>query len=213
MGLNRFAGHAQTRSLLLRLDPHMPANSSEANDAQARRDRLRQAAQERLLEDIPLARFIQLQIGAWDGATLDMRAPLAPNINDKGCAFGGSLASVMTLACWALIKLAADERGVSCDIYVQDSSLRYLAPVGQDFAARARLADDQPADTFFETLAARGKARMSVHCEVRAGDGTIACSLAARFVAVAPAAAVSAGDAAQCTPDRSTRAAARETSS
>jgi thioesterase domain-containing protein len=190
----------------------MSVSSSDALDAQARRDGLRQAAQQRLLEDIPLARFIQLQISAWDGATLEMRAPLAPNINDKGCAFGGSLASVMTLACWALIKLAADERGVRCDIYVQDSSLRYLAPVWQDFGALAHLVENQPQDLFFDTLAARGRARVTVHCDVRGADGAVACSLDARFVAIAPPATASAADAAQCTPDRSPRPAARENS-
>jgi hypothetical protein len=69
-------------------------------DAQAlRRDALREAAQAQLLADIPLTRFMHLAITGWDGDSLRMSAPLAPNINDKGCAFGGSLASVMTLAC------------------------------------------------------------------------------------------------------------------
>ena len=121
----------------------MSATPTDARTLQTVRDKLRLAAQERLLEDIPLARFIQLRIAGWDGATLDMQAPLAPNINDKGCAFGGSLASVMTLACWSMIKLAADERSVQCDIYVQDSKLRYLAPIWQDFIAQARLSEDQ----------------------------------------------------------------------
>ena len=175
----------------------MTANSPDGLAARARRDSLRQAAQERLLQDIPLARFIQLRISAWDGCTLDMQAPLAPNINDKGCAFGGSLASVMTLACWALIRLAADERGIACDIYVQDSNLRYLAPIWQDFAARAQLAEDQPLDTFFSALATRGKARLAVQCDIRNSEGAIACSLNARFVALIPATSASAPDGAQ----------------
>ena len=149
-----------------------------------RRTALREAAQAQILDDIPLTRFMHLAISGWDGESLRMSAPLEPNVNDKGCAFGGSLASVMTLACWSLIKLAADERGLECDIYVQDSNLHYLAPVWEDFTAEARLVENQSFEAFFSTLGARGKARLAVHSAVRLADGTLACSLNARFVAL-----------------------------
>ena len=162
----------------------MRSPKTPTDAASSRRDALRDAAQAHILADIPLSRFMHLAITAWDGDSLHMSAPLAPNINDKGCAFGGSLASVMTLACWSLIKLAADERELECDIYVQDSSLHYLAPVWEDFTAEARLVDNQSFETFFATLGGRGKARLTVHCAVRLADGTLACSLNARFVAL-----------------------------
>ena len=47
----------------------------------------------------------------------------------------------MTLAGWGLVKLALDRQGRDCDIYVQDSDVRYLAPVWNDFDAVARLVD------------------------------------------------------------------------
>ena len=53
-----------------------------------------------LLSQIPLTRAMQLRVVDYDGSTLRLAAPLAPNVNDKGCAFGGSLASLLTLACW-----------------------------------------------------------------------------------------------------------------
>ena len=144
------------------------------------------ALQQQLLADIPLARAMALSIRAWDGASLTLAAPLAPNINDKGCAFGGSLASLMTLAGWALLKLALDARApaAACDIYVQDSTIRYLKPVWQDFEAVARLAGDHAFDEFFATLDTRGKARLRVHCAVPLADGTAAATLDAQFVAL-----------------------------
>ena len=48
-------------------------------------------------DEIPLARAMDLELLAHDGDRLALRAPLAPNVNDKGCAFGGSLVSLMTL--------------------------------------------------------------------------------------------------------------------
>lgn len=151
---------------------------------------LRQDVEDQLLLDIPLARAMQLRINAWDGDSLRMHAPLAPNINDKGCAFGGSLASIMTLACWSLIKLAAEQAGEPCDIYVQDSMVRYLSPIWSDFEAQSRLAPNQSWQTFFSTLHSRGKARLCVDCEICLADGTVAASLSARFVALRPAAQV-----------------------
>lgn len=136
-----------------------------------------------LLEGIPLARAMGLAIAGYDGATLTLAAPLAPNINDKGCAFGGSLSSLMTLAGWGLIQLAAEARALDCEIYVQDSTIRYLAPVRQDFRAVARLAEGESMATFLAALAERGKARLGVSCQVPLADGTAAAVLEARFVA------------------------------
>ena len=88
-----------------------------------------------LLDEIPLARAMALTVAGYDGATLALAVPLGPNGNDKGCAFGGSLASLMTLAGWGLVHLALKARGHAADIYVQDSTIHYLAPVWQDFGA------------------------------------------------------------------------------
>ena len=161
------------------------------------RDALRANVERQLLADIPLARAMQLRIDSWNGDSLHMSAPLAANVNDKGCAFGGSLVSVMTLACWSLIRLVVEQAGEDCDIYVQDSTVRYLAPVWNDFSAEARLADGQSWLAFFKALQARGKSRLSAHCEILLADGSIASTLEARFVALRRDAIAAGADAAQ----------------
>ena len=114
-----------------------------------------------ICDKIPLARAMDLELRAHDDDLLVLGAPLAPNINDKGCAFGGSLVSLLTLAGWSLIVLKLRALGIHCDVYVQDSAVRYLAPVWEDFTAQARLADGESWETFASTLAARGRARQS----------------------------------------------------
>lgn len=148
---------------------------------------LREALERALLADIPLARAMGLRISAWDRTTLAISAPLAPNINDKGCVFGGSLAGVMTLAGWSLVHLAADDARIDCDIYVQDSTIRYRLPVWNDFTATASLDADESFSAFLETLRVRGKARVSVRVVVADDSGNPACTLHARFVALAKA--------------------------
>ena len=144
------------------------------------------AFERELLADIPLARAMQLRAVDSRDDELVLAAPLAPNVNDKGCAFGGSLGSLLTLAGWGLIVLHLRALGRACEVYVQDSQMRYLAPVWQDFSAHARLADGESWQAFDAALAARGKARTRVHCRVPLAEGD-ACTLEARFVAIARA--------------------------
>ena len=140
---------------------------------------------ERTLQQIPLTASMRVEVGAYDGHSLALSAPLAPNGNDKGCAFGGSIASLLTLAGWGLILLKLEAARIDCDIYVQDSTIRYLAPLWGDLRARAEIANDGPAwDEFIAALSARGRARLGVNCRMPTETGADACTLDARFVAI-----------------------------
>ena len=138
--------------------------------------------QAHILEHIPLARAMQLRVARYDGSQLQMTAPLTPNINDKGCAFGGSLASLMTLAGWGLVELNLRERGLACDIYIGDSTVRYREPLWDALRASARYTSEDAFPAFLQTLARRGKARIDVICTV-AGENGDAATLEAAFVA------------------------------
>ncbi|MFC3651727.1 YiiD C-terminal domain-containing protein [Dyella humi] len=140
-------------------------------------------------DGIPLARNMELKLGSYDGERLVLNCPLAPNINDKGCAFGGSLTSLMTLAGWGLVELALRRRGEDCDLYVGKSTVRYLDPVWGDFQAEAALAHGGDWETFFATLSTRNRARIAVHCQVPGENGKPAATLEAQFVAKRRAAA------------------------
>ena len=135
-----------------------------------------------ILEHIPLARAMALRVARHDGAELELTAPLTANINVKGCAFGGSMASLMTLAGWGLVELALRARGIECDIYVGDSIVRYREPLFGELRATARFAEADGLDLFLKTLAARGKARIQVVCAT-AGEQQDAATLEAAFVA------------------------------
>lgn len=135
---------------------------------------------------IPLARAMGLRVVDFDGDRLALAAPLAPNVNDKGCAFGGSIASLLTLAQWGLVNLKLAEAGLDAEVYVADTSLRFLAPVWGELHAEA-FVDGDPWPAFFETFASAGKARVEVHAEVIGEEGGApAARQSARFVAIAP---------------------------
>ena len=86
----------------------MPASTASASPLDDLERKLR--------EEIPLARAMDLRVADYDGQALTLAAPLPPNINDKGCAFGGSLASLMTLAGWGLVRLQLQARGSDAEV-------------------------------------------------------------------------------------------------
>jgi thioesterase domain-containing protein len=115
---------------------------------------------------------------------LTLAAPLAANLNDKGNAFGGSLASILTLSGWGLTTLELEAAGLQADVYVADSQVRYLAPLYGDLQATAQQADDASWEVFLERFAKRGHASIQLQAQILA-DGRPAATLAGRFVAKA----------------------------
>src|SRR5690606_20116961 len=123
--------------------------------------------------------------GPGRGATLGLRAPLALNVNDKGCAFGGSLVSLMTLAGWGLVTLRCRQLGIESDVFVADSEIRYLAPLYADLRATASLADGSGWAPFDEALRTRGRARVRIAAIVPLPEGGIATTLRGSYAAIA----------------------------
>ena len=138
------------------------------------------------LDTIPMVRAMQVGLGDIEPARLALHAPLAANLNDKGCAFGGSLVSLMTLAGWALVTARLHAAGFSqTEVFVADSQVQYLAPLWDDLIAEAVPAGGEDADAFLNTFAQRGKARITVEARVPLPEGGIATTLRARYVAFA----------------------------
>lgn len=117
----------------------------------------------------------------YDGEHLHLHAPLDANVNDKGCAFGGSLAGVMTLAGWGLLTLKLEQAGLAGEVYVADSQLRYLKPLYADLEAEARLEPGTDWDNLLRTFRERGRARAQVQALVRGPDGEPVADLGGRF--------------------------------
>lgn len=133
---------------------------------------------------MPPVATMQLRIAGYDGDSLRLHAPLALHVNDKGCAFGGSLVSMLTLASWGLVTLRVRQAGLEADVFVADSEVRYLAPLFADLEAEARIADDASWDAFLTTLRQRGRARTTLVARVPLPGGGTATECRARYVAI-----------------------------
>ena len=130
--------------------------------------------------DIPLAAATQIGIESYDGHTLAVRAPLAPNRNLHGTAFAGSLFSVCVLTGWGTVWLALRERGLAGAIVVADSSSLYRTAVTSDLLCRCT-PDAAALAAGVEQLAAKGRATFDVACAIES-DGKRAVSFTAAYV-------------------------------
>ncbi len=136
---------------------------------------------------MPPVAAMDISILGYDGEALRLHAPLARHVNDKGCAFGGSLVSLMTLAGWGLVTLHLEQAGIAADVFVADCDVRYLAPLYADLQAEARLDGGASWDDFIATLRQRGRARATLRATVPLPAGGIATECSARYVAIAKA--------------------------
>jgi thioesterase domain-containing protein len=120
-------------------------------------------ALERFLhEQIPLSRAMQIAAVEVTAESVQLSAPLAPNLNQHATVFAGSASALAILAAWALLHVRLRSSFPSVAIVIQRQSLSYNRPIHGGFAARATLA--QPADwpRFPRLLTRRGKARITV---------------------------------------------------
>ena len=140
-------------------DLQPPLNPDHAREDAARRlGRYMQA-------HIPLVTQMGVKVSGSDERGLRLTAPLAPNINHERTAFGGSVASLLTLACWGYLWLELEgERGLH--IVVNEAQVSYLKPISGPLDTLCIPPPAEELKRFIDTLARRGKARLSLKAEI-----------------------------------------------
>jgi thioesterase domain-containing protein len=120
--------------------------------------------QERIDREIVLARPMGVIVESADDLSLVLRAPLAPNANHKGTAFGGSLYSLAVLTGWAWLTRFLATRKLDAEAVIQESSMRFLKPVHGEMRACLEIPAAADIDKFQKMLvrADRGRIRLQV---------------------------------------------------
>lgn len=136
-----------------------------------------------LQESIPLTRAMAISACDYDGKSLQLSAPLAANVNDKGTGFAGSLTALATLAGWSLTTLYARGLGEDVNVVAAESHVRYIKPVTTDFSASVDLPDILLCQRFQERLQSRGKASLPLIVRIFQG-AELALQLESVYVAI-----------------------------
>lgn len=123
-----------------------------------------------LHENIPLTRCMGLKVMECNGKGLLLSAPLEPNINHAATAFGGSLSSAATLACWGMLWLMLKQRSRSACIMVQESNISFVRPVTRDFIAQCYYPSDAALDRLLQMYDNMGRGRIEMQSEIYEGS-------------------------------------------
>lgn len=119
---------------------------------------------------IPLSAAMQVAVISASSDAVTLSAPLAPNINHRSTAFGGSVSTLAILSAWSLVNLRLQAEGLHTRLVIQSNRMDYDAPIESDFTATATLADAGAWPLFTKMLSRRGRARIVAQSVVRCGD-------------------------------------------
>ena len=136
--------------------------------------------QHTLHHEIPLTRDMGITVASYDGKLLQLRAPLAPNINHKCTAFGGSLYALAVSCGWGMVHIKLEESGLHRHIVIQEADIKYLLPVDAEMRAECRM-DDASWQKFMHTLNKHGKARIKLDVAI-VHHGKTAVEFSGRYV-------------------------------
>lgn len=136
-----------------------------------------------LMNKIPLARALGIRVAQADAKCARVTAPLDPNVNHMGTAFGGSINAVLVLACYSWLFNALDEHGLASHVVLKNSSVQYLKPVTGDFTATCSAPTAVDVERFFAVMKRRGRAQVDLKAVID-GQGGPLCEFQGVFVAI-----------------------------
>lgn len=130
---------------------------------------------------IPITSAMGVRVVSYAGDELALEAPLALNHNHLGTAFGGTLNTMATLACYGLLWLELGDP--SSHVVIRDSSVSFLRPVTKDIRAICRRPDDAAMTEFKERFSRKDRARLRLSATIEQ-DGEVCVQFEGMFVAI-----------------------------
>jgi len=152
--------------------------------ARAENEKWCNALSDEFSRSIPLTRAMQLSVRSFTPGGLVLRAPLEPNSNDKGTAFGGSLSALLTLSGWGWLWVMTKREDFYCDLLIHSGEIRYMAPVSHEIEAHCPAASVSEWEKFTAQLRNKGKARILLEPRVLDATGQEAVTFQSSYVAL-----------------------------
>jgi thioesterase domain-containing protein len=134
-----------------------------------------------LHQKIPLSAAMGVRVVERTPGQIVLSAPLGPNRNHLGTAFGGSLNAVATLTGYTAVWLALDDS--SAHVVIRDSNITFRRPVEGEIRAVCLLPEPAALDAFRTDFTRKGKARLALQVSIDQA-GQRAVDFTGTFVAV-----------------------------
>jgi thioesterase domain-containing protein len=132
---------------------------------------------------LPITEYLHMRVVEFTPQQFQLAIDLAPSINDKLTAFGGSLYCLCVMNCWGMAYLQARARGINPNMVISSASIDYIAPVKQDPIIASCHVDQVDWDAFFSELDERGRAKISL-CSTVYEQGKVAVNFSGEYAIV-----------------------------
>ncbi len=143
-----------------------------------------QILENRLHTQIPLSKFMQVQVTKVDDKEVELQCILEPNHNHMGTAFGGSLSCLMILAAYCQTFKLIQANG---HVVLKSSSMKFMIPVEETLRAVCKSPSPEDIQSFTNAFSKKGRARIQLESQIILKNGQIACTLTGEFVGIADA--------------------------
>jgi len=140
------------------------------------------ALQTYLLDCIPLLQHMHVNVESVDRNALRVAAPLQPNSNHIGTAFGGSLHSMGTVSAWGLLWILLRDQA-DVHLVIRDSHMRYLQPARGALTSTCLVPNPGLINQFMRNIARRNKSAIELRTTVES-DGEVCAEFEGTFVAI-----------------------------
>ncbi|NBC85875.1 MAG: thioesterase [Bacteroidetes bacterium] len=141
-----------------------------------------------IVEEMPITKHLEFSLAAESDGKLRASAPLKPNANHMGTAFGGSLSMLATVTGWAmmhqLVQDTVEDMKRRVEVIIQEGDIEYIKPVRDNISVICERPDDDTIERFQNMLDRWGRARLDLKCKIDAA-GERAVTFIGRYVALA----------------------------
>ncbi|MFY4803917.1 thioesterase domain-containing protein [Aliarcobacter butzleri] len=136
----------------------------------------------KLHNEIPLTKFMDLKIAKYDEKELITIAPLNTNINDKGTAFGGSLATLTIISGWSICWLISKELEINSEnIVVIKNEHSYRKPVKKELICHTKRPTKDEIENLKNKLLLKKSASIKISSQI-IEDGEICVDFTGYYV-------------------------------
>ncbi len=141
-----------------------------------------------IVEEMPITQHLEFSLATDEQGRLRASAPLQPNANHMGSAFGGSLSMLATVTGWAMmhqvVQDAVEDMKRRVEVIIQESDIEYMRPVYENISVICERPDEDALERFQQMLDRWGRARLDLKCKIDAA-GERAVTFIGSYVALA----------------------------
>ena len=137
--------------------------------------------EEYLHSNIPVTSAMGFRVNNFSKKEVKIGASINKNINHEGTAFGGTVASLLTVTAFARVLIIMEEIDANAHIVIQNSSINYLLPLAEDFEASSPEINESAIEKFARMYLKHRKSRIAVYSCIEINNN-IAAELNGEFV-------------------------------